>query len=144
VFGSWRSHYHALLKGVPRETVRQAILDGRSIALTFPEQRVLCSAIVGGTAPIANGVAWAIKQSGLDEKVYVFLGDMASETGIVHECMKYAHGHELPVQFIVEDNGMSVMTDTRKVWGVDVCTIPERYHYELTVPHVGTGKFVRF
>ncbi|MBF0570229.1 MAG: hypothetical protein HQL18_05610, partial [Candidatus Omnitrophica bacterium] len=33
VFGFWDSHELCLLKGVPRDTVRQAILDERSIAL---------------------------------------------------------------------------------------------------------------
>ena len=59
IFCSWRSHYHALLKGVPRELVKQRILEGRSIALCFKEYRMLSSAIVGGICPIATGVAWA-------------------------------------------------------------------------------------
>src|SRR5512147_2793322 len=53
---SWRSHYHCLLAGVPREEVKMAILNGRSIALCFPEYKVISSAIVGGIAPIAMGI----------------------------------------------------------------------------------------
>ena len=34
VFGSWRSHYQCLLKGVPSKEVEQACLDGRSISLS--------------------------------------------------------------------------------------------------------------
>ncbi len=36
VFGHWDSYELALLKGVPREEVRQAIIDGKSISLCFP------------------------------------------------------------------------------------------------------------
>ena len=43
VFCSWRSHFQCLLKGVPRETLRASILDGRSISLCFPEQKIYSS-----------------------------------------------------------------------------------------------------
>src|SRR5262249_37503904 len=57
VCGAWRMHYHCLLKGVPEEQVRQAIHNGRSISLCFPEYRIISSAIAGGIAPIAVGLA---------------------------------------------------------------------------------------
>ncbi len=113
VFCSWRSHYQCLLKGVPREQVREAILEGRSISLCFPDHRIYSSAIVGGTLPIAVGTAMAIKRSGEDARVYCFIGDMTAESGIAHECMKYSRNHGLPIHFVVEDNGKSVCTDTR-------------------------------
>ena len=37
VFCSWRSHYQALLKGVPASRVEAEILAGRSIALCFSD-----------------------------------------------------------------------------------------------------------
>src|SRR6476646_9101945 len=42
---SWRSHYQCLLKGVPRGELKQAILDGHSISLCFPQHRVFSTAI---------------------------------------------------------------------------------------------------
>ncbi len=149
VLCSWRSHYHCLLKGVPLEMVRGDIGRGRSIALCYPQYRVLSSAIVGGIAPIAIGIAWAIKQSGAAHKVHVFIGDMTAETGIVREAMKYAVGHSLPINWIIEDNGKSVCTDTREAWGAmerDICdkNLGVTYTHELTRPHVGTGQWVAF
>ena len=44
------------------------------------------------------------------------MGEMTSETGIAHECIKYSRNKKLPIHFIVEDNGKSVCTDTRKTW----------------------------
>lgn len=145
VLCAWRSHYHALLKGVPRHEVKAAIHAGRSIGLCFPEHRVLCSAIVGGICPIAVGIAWGIKKRNADETVHVFIGDMTAETGIYHESAKYAARHRLPVHWVIEDNGKSVMTDTQQVWG-SRCLVSDvtRYRYSLDKPHVGTGHFVRF
>jgi pyruvate dehydrogenase E1 component alpha subunit len=140
VFTSWRSHYHCLLKGVPPLILRDAILKGRSINLCFPKYRILSSAIVGGVCPIAVGVGWAIKRNRGKERVYVFSGDMTAMTGIFYESRKYAYGHNLPVTFIVEDNGKSVCTDTREVWGWPF--IEATYKYDMTRPHVGVGTWV--
>ena len=38
--------------------------------------------------PVAVGTAIAIKRKDEDSKVYCFMGDMTSETGIAHECIK--------------------------------------------------------
>ena len=152
VLGSWRSHYQCLLKGVPKEELKSAILSGRSISLCFSEYRVLCSGIVTGTVPIALGIALDIKRSGGQNRVFCFMGDMTSETGIAHECIKYARNHELPIHFIIEDNGKSVCTDTRATWGCETLTYEDKsdeyvtyYKYKLEkYPHAGAGKRVQF
>jgi pyruvate dehydrogenase E1 component alpha subunit len=141
---TWRSHLHCLLKGVPPGDLKAAILDGRSIALCFPEQRVISSALVGGIAPIALGLAWAAKRKGSGERVWCFLGDMAARGGLYHECAQYASGHALPVTFVVEDNGLSVATDTERAWGLEHGLDERNYSYKLDKPHVGTGVFVKF
>ena len=145
VLCQWRSHFHCLLKGVPPSEVKAAILAGRSIALTFPQHRILSSAIVGGICPVACGLGYAIKRSGKSERVHCFVGDMTAETGIYHEAVKYCTGHQLPVRFIIEDNGKSVCTNTQAVWGT-MRYVPDetRYWYGLKWPHVGVGKWVRF
>lgn len=151
VFCSWRSHYQCLLKGVPKERVRDEILAGRSISLCFPEARVFSSAIVGGVPPIATGTAMAIKRRGEDARVYCFMGDMTAETGIVHEAIKYSRNHALPIHFIVEDNGKSVCTDTREVWAQPRLSFEgvaddyvSYYRYETKYPHAGAGVRVQF
>jgi pyruvate dehydrogenase E1 component alpha subunit len=151
VMCSWRSHYQCLLKGVPRERLREEILAGRSISLCFPEYRVMSSAIVGGIPPIAVGVAAAIKRRGERSRVHCFLGDMTSETGIAHECIKYSTNHQLPIRFIIEDNGKSVCTDTREAWGQTTLTYEREKHplvvfykYQNKYPHAGAGVRVQF
>ena len=116
VFCSWRSHYQCLLKGVPEKRLKQEILDGKSISLCFPDYKIYSSAIVGGNLPTAVGVALSLKRNNKNEKVYTFIGDMTSETGIAHECIKYSRNKKLPIHFIIEDNKKSVCTDTRTAW----------------------------
>ncbi len=152
VLCSWRSHYQCLLKGVPPDELKAAILQGRSISLCFKEYRVLSSGIVTGVLPISVGLALDIKRNGGTNKVYCFMGDMTSETGIAHECIKYSRNHELPIHFIVEDNGKSVCTDTRATWNQEKLTYEgvnndyvTYYSYKLDkYPHAGAGKRVQF
>jgi pyruvate dehydrogenase E1 component alpha subunit len=152
VLGSWRSHYQCLLKGVPKDELKAAILQGRSISLCFRKQRILCSGIVTGVLPIATGLALDIKRKGGSNKVYCFMGDMTSETGVAHECIKYSRNHKLPIHFIIEDNGKSVCTDTRATWGQEKLTYEgvsdeyiTYYKYKLDkYPHAGAGKRVQF
>jgi pyruvate dehydrogenase E1 component alpha subunit len=146
ICGQWRMHSKCLLKGVPPEKLTAAIMQGRSISLCFPEYRIVSSGIAGGHLPIALGIALGIKMSGGRERVHVFLGDMVSMSGIASECSLYAYGHNLPIRFIIEDNGKSVCTDTQKTWGTRFTGMIryERHPYELPWPHSGAGKRVVF
>ncbi len=158
VFGYWDSHELALLKGVPREDVKRAILDGNSIALCFSDYNLLCSGIVGSLMGVAVGTAWALKKQGLLGRVFHFCGEMSAETGIFHEAVKYAHNFSLPVTFIVGDNDVSVMTKTRETWGnefpwfsdpvSDINLVRdwpiEYFKYTNGYPHSGLGKLIKF
>jgi TPP-dependent pyruvate/acetoin dehydrogenase alpha subunit len=148
---SWRSHYQCLLKGVPRAELKRAILEGHSISLCFPRYRIFSSAIVGGGLPIAVGLALGIKRRKQHEMVYCFMGDMTSETGIAHESIKYSGNHNLPIHFIIEDNGKSVCTDTRAAWNQPQLThegmrtsLITYYRYETKYPHAGAGQRIQF
>ena len=147
VFSTWRSHYHALLHGMEPSVLKQKILDGKSITIVDKDSKFYASAIVTGTLPIALGVAKAIKLQKSDNKVWVFLGDMAFESGIFYEVHKYARNYDLPLYFVVEDNGVSTNTPTLDTWNGIQREIPEDviyYKYESKYPHYGTGKWVVF
>lgn len=150
VLCGWRSHYHCLLKGVPPEELKRAILDGHSVSLCFKKQKILCSGIVGGIAPIAIGLAAELKRKndeafGQESRVWCFVGDMTNESGIVHEAQKYCARHQLPVKWIIEDNGQSVCTPTFESWGSQSGILDvQRYNYTLGRPHAGIGAWVRF
>ena len=144
-FSTYRSHYHALLKGIDKNWLLDWIKDNKSIHVMNKEQKFFTSAIVGGCLPITLGVAKGLKlnsqsvseenQSHLDKKfvtstedsfphesadtkVYIFIGDMTFMTGIFDECFRYAINHKLPIKFIIECNYLSTDTDTAEVWGL--------------------------
>jgi len=164
VLSTWRSHYHALLKGLDPARVRSQIMEGRSMYIQSAEHRFLTSSIVGGILPIGLGLAWAIRQRQIraiprwdgetwhetapHDVVWCFVGDMTARTGVFHEAMAYATGHRLPLRVVVEDNGLSTKTPTDKVWGdPGGCSWEAHvraYQYERTVPHVGAGEWVTF
>ena len=145
VFSTYRNHYHALLHGIPPKMVRREVLAGRSMYWNSPEDRFFTSAIVGGILPIAVGVAAGIKRRGGSERVWAFIGDMAATTGIFHESVQYADGHDLPIQFVVEDNGWSTDTPTVETWGTKPSILrSRRYRYTRVWPHVNSGTFVNF
>ena len=151
VLCSWRSHYQCLLKGVPPKKIKNEIIDGKSISLCFLDYKIYSSAIVGGSLPIAVGLAMSLKRKKSKNKVYCFIGDMTSETGIAHECIKYSMNKNLPIHFIVEDNRKSVCTDTRKTWSKKKLTYENfsnkfvtYYKYKLKYPHAGAGQRVQF
>lgn len=145
LFSTHRSHYHALLHGIDKEWLRNEILAGRSIHINNKEHRFFTSAMVGGCLPIALGVAMAIKRQRGKRHVWVFVGDMAAESGVFHECTKYGARHNLPITFVVEDNGLSTNTPTQETWG-RAKGEPHiiRYKYNRPWPHVNTGEWVIF
>lgn len=175
VCSTWRSHYHALLHGVPPAQLKTDILAGKSITLCYPAQKFITSAIVGGIVPIALGLAWACKnhpersipESSRHPMVWAFIGDMTFQSGIVDEVMRYAENFKLPLHIVVEDNGLSVCTDTKTTWGsetkeawmtdltcddllsynsfkMELHKKVHIYSYKLPWPHSGAGKRVEF
>ena len=152
VLCSWRSHYQCLLKGVPRERLKNDILAGRSIALCYNDYKILSSGIVTGVLPIATGIALDLKRKNATNRVYCFMGDMTSETGVAHECIKYSINMKLPIHFIIEDNNKSVCTITKETWGLDKLTYENIindyitfYRYDASkYPHAGSGKRIQF
>lgn len=161
VFSTWANHLHALLKGIPRENVRNRILESQSMAMNFPEYKFYTSAIVSGISPISIGTALSIKRHGDKNRVWCFLGDMSFRTGISHESIMYSISHDLPITFVIEDNTKSVDTPTQDTWGnipiKELVTFYQEliknfssncdiiyYQYTSQFPHSGTGTFVAF
>jgi TPP-dependent pyruvate/acetoin dehydrogenase alpha subunit len=158
VFTTHRSHLHALLKGIPKDWLKEQIIKGNSMHIMSQEYKFFSSSIVGGSLPIAVGTALAIKRKGLNERVFAFLGDMACETGIYNECWRYSHFFELPITFIIECNSLSTNSPTYECWGkTHGHTIGGMfqkddwfnggiigYCYERLCEHINVGQFVEF
>lgn len=147
LFAQWDSHDYALLKGVDPAELKAAIMRGESIALQFPAHRMFCSGIVGSLTGVAAGCAWALKRQGSKARVFCAVGDMTAETGDFYLAAKYAHNFDLPVWWIVTDNGYSVLTKTNDAWGkiTELCFDRIiRFQYENSWPHSGLKERVQF
>ena len=144
VFSTWRSHYHALLKGMEPEDLKQRIMAGQSMHLMDAKLKFFASAIVGGCCSIAAGVAYAIKRNKGHERVYCFIGDGALDEGSTYEAIRYVDAWDLPCMFIVENNQLAVDTPLAerfpKPWAWPKCIV--EYGYERPWPHCQTGKWV--
>jgi len=140
VISNHRSHYHALLHGIPSDVVEDRILNGRSMFIYDRKRNFFCSAIIGGTPAIAAGIAWALKRKGSDQKVWCFIGDGTEDNGHTYEAVRYADGFDLPVTFIIENNNRSVESTNEERWGKAAeyewnSSHVIKYHYDITYPH---------
>lgn len=143
IFTTYRSHYHWLLSGRNAKKLKDKIINTGSMNIF--DDKFFTSAIVGGHVPIAVGTALALKMKGSKDMVWCFMGDMASNVGVVKESIRYAKGWDLPITFVIEDNGMSVNTPTEAVWGGDRWNDKIIiYDYKRKYPHAGTGEYVLF
>jgi hypothetical protein len=140
VISNHRSHYHALLHGIPPETVEDRILNGRSMFIYDRERNFFCSAIIGGTPAIAAGIAWALKRKGSSQRVWCFIGDGTEDSGHTYEAVRYVDGFDLPCTFVIENNNRSVESTNDERWGKTAdyqWNSPSviKYHYDITYPH---------
>lgn len=148
VIGSHRSHYLALLHGIPPEELTQKIINGQSMFLYDRSRNFLVSAIIGGTPAIAAGIAWALKRKGSKQKVWCFVGDGTEDNGHFFEASRYVEGFDLPCTFIVESNGMSIDTSNEERWGKtsninwDRFSCVRKYHYKMVRPHIRTNGMI--
>lgn len=120
VFGSHRSHGHAIAKGADPNRL-MAELAGRvtgycrgkggSMHVVAGEAGfVTATGIVGGTIPLALGAAFVSKERAEGNVAAVFFGDGAGQTGGFHESLNIASLWKLPVIFVCENNGYAEFT----------------------------------
>jgi pyruvate dehydrogenase E1 component alpha subunit len=143
IFSTHRNHHHALLSGIPADSLLEDILSGNSMFVYSRKNNFFTSSILAGTCAIAAGVAYSLKQSGSKNSVWCFLGDGAEEQGHFYESVMFVEGHELPCTFIIEDNNRSVDSSiverlpTEFRFNLPKCVI--RNIYKPTYPHAGNG-----
>lgn len=143
-FVSHRNHLHSLLAGISSDQVCENIRNGGSMFSYSRKHRVFSSAILAGNCGIAVGVAIALKAQKSPNQVWCFLGDGAEENGHFYEAVLFASGHDLPINFVIEDNAIQVDTPKllrRGMWRglLDAEPCVRRYHYVPHWPHAGSG-----
>lgn len=119
ITGPHRPHGWALGKHVDINRMTAEIfgrIDGLSkgrgghMHLFEKETHFSCSGIIAEGLPTALGIAMAYRHRGNDNVVLAVTGDGAANQGAFHESLNLAALWNLPVVFVIEDNG----------WGVSV------------------------
>ena len=114
VLATYREHGHALLRGVPAESIMAEMFGkmtgcsggrGGSMHLFDAGARFYGgNAIVGGHLPLAVGLALADKMQGREAVTACFFGEGAMAEGEFHEALNLAALWKLPVLFCCENN----------------------------------------
>lgn len=114
LIGAYRTHGHAIARGTPAKRVMAELFGrvdgtsggrGGSMHVFDAERRFMGGfGIVGGSLPIAAGLALASDYRSEDNVTVCTFGDGASNTGNFGETMNLAGLWKLPVLFLVENN----------------------------------------
>lgn len=70
--------------------------------------------IVGGHIPLGTGIAFAEKYKGTDNVCLTYFGDGAIRQGAFHESLNMAMMWQLPVIYIIENNGYAMGTSVKR------------------------------
>jgi len=150
VISTHRNHYHYLLRGGDPVVLIAEIKGqvegccgghGRSMHIYDAALNFYTSGIVAGGCAIACGLGLAGKRT------FCFIGDGAEDSGHFIEALRFVEGRNLPVVFIIEDNGVAVESTLGDRWDKYVPIYSDkiiRYSYKRIYPHVGIGKRVSF
>jgi pyruvate dehydrogenase E1 component alpha subunit len=132
--GDWvtathRPHGHAIAKGVALDSLMAELFAkttgcaggyGGSMHVGDPEVGALTGiAIVGGSIPVAAGIALGFKMRRTGQVVACFLGDGATNEGAFHEGVNMAAIWDLPVVFVCENNRYGASTPVAQVVRLD-------------------------
>ncbi len=120
LFTNYREHGYALLRGIDPNRVMAELYGrvdgvskgwGGSMHMFDMTHRLLGGyGIVGGQLPLATGAALAIDYRGGDDVVLCTLGDGTAAIGAFHESLNIAALWNLPVVFVIINNGLGMGT----------------------------------
>lgn len=137
VITAYRDHGHAIAVGMPLNPLMAELYGkatgcskgkGGSMHFFDPSRRYWGGhGIVGGQVPLGAGLAFALKYKGLKGAALTFLGDGAVNQGAVHEAYNLAALWNLPVVFIIENNGYSMGTSQARSSAGDLAKRAEAY-----------------
>lgn len=130
VFIQHRGHAAYISFGGNVLMLKNLILDSRGGDPMIREPSINLwghSGLVADQAPQAVGFAYAAQSP-----VICFCGDATVEEDVFWPAVGFAVTHELPVLFVVEDNGLSVVTRTEKRRSWEILDVARAYGLETS------------
>jgi pyruvate dehydrogenase E1 component alpha subunit len=126
---AYRIHAQALALGIPPQEVMDE-LHGRATGNVhgvggsmhmYDIERGFWGGwgLVGQQVPMATGIAFAQKYRKTDAVTLAFFGDGAVNQGAIHESFNMASIWNLPIVFVVENNGFGMGTAVNRVCSVE-------------------------
>ena len=138
VITAYRDHGHAIAVGMDTKALMAELYGkitgcskgkGGSMHYFAPELNYWGGhGIVGGQIPLGVGLAYGVKYKGLKGASMAFMGDGAVNQGAVHESYNLAALWDLPVIFVIENNGYSMGTSQARSSAGDLARRAEGYH----------------
>lgn len=143
VITAYRDHGHAIAVGMDTKPLMAELYGkatgcskgkGGSMHYFAPSKNYWGGhGIVGGQIPLGTGLAYAVKYQGKKGCALAFMGDGAVNQGAVHEAYNLAALWDLPVIFVIENNGYSMGTSQeRSSAGPGLAQRAEAYGMEWT------------
>jgi pyruvate dehydrogenase E1 component alpha subunit len=150
----WRGMGHALAAGMEMGPCMAELYGklngcskGKAGAFSFFEPAKHhwgCHATAAAHTPLAAGLAFGLKQRAIPGAVLCFLGDGAVNQGVYHESLNLAGLFDLPVIYIIENNGFAMFTSVSRssaftsclarraeTYGIDWDLLDDSNPYEL-------------
>lgn len=138
---AYRDHGHALAVGMTMKECMAELFGkaagcskgkGGSMHFFAPDKNYWGGhGIVGGQTPLGLGLGYALKFQGKTGCALTFLGDGAINQGAFHESLNLAALFEVPVVYIIENNGYSMGTSQRRSSAYRDCLAQRAEAYDM-------------
>ena len=138
---AYRCHGHALASGMNMNECMAELFGkatgsakgkGGSMHLFAPDKNFWGGhGIVAGQTPLGLGLAYGLKYKGLQGAALCYMGDGAVNQGAYHESLNLAALFELPVVYVIENNGYSMGTSQKRSSAYRGCLAQRAEAYDM-------------
>ena len=141
VITAYRDHGHALAVGMGMNECMAELYGkptgcskgkGGSMHFFAPDKNFWGGhGIVAGQTPLGLGLAYGVKYLGREGCCLCYLGDGAVNQGAFHESLNIAALFEIPVVYVIENNGYSMGTSQERSSAFNGCLAQRAEAYDI-------------
>lgn len=138
---AYRCHAHALASGMNMNECMAELYGkasgcskgkGGSMHFFAPDKNYWGGhGIVAGQTPLGLGLAYGVKYLGKEGCCLCFLGDGAVNQGAFHESLNIASLFDIPVIYVIENNGYSMGTSQKRSSAYNGCLAQRAEAYDI-------------